>query len=190
LRSFCEELDLENPILVGNSMGGHIALDYVLQYPQKVSALVLTGSSGIQEKDFGSTFPRRKDRDYIREQAALTFYEDLINETIMDEIMEVVNSPKKLLTMLAIARDTHEYNIEEYLPDIPHKTLLVWGKNDEITPPEVAQRFEDKLPNARLRWIDKCGHAPMMEYPETFALYLNEFLIELHNKFENNTRRL
>lgn len=190
LRSFCEELDLNNPILLGNSMGGHIALDYTLQYPENVSALVLTGSSGIQEKDFGSTFPRRKDRSYIREQAALTFYEDLINETIMDEIMEVVTSPTKLLTMLAIARNTHEYNVKKYLPDISQETLLVWGKNDKITPPEVARTFEEHLPNARLRWIDKCGHAPMMEHPKTFALYLNEFLIDLQNKYENKTQKL
>ncbi|NGP88548.1 alpha/beta fold hydrolase [Fodinibius halophilus] len=187
LHKFTKELHIENPILLGNSMGGHLALDYALQYPDMVSALVLTGSSGIQEKDFGSSFPRRKDREYIRKQAALTFYEDLIDDEIMDEIMEVVTSPSKLLNMLAIARDTHEYNMEEFLADIPHATLLVWGRHDEITPPEVGRTFFDKLPNAQLRWIDKCGHAPMMEHPKTFALLLNEFLIELpktnHSKY-------
>lgn len=190
LCSFCEELDIRRPVLVGNSMGGHLALDYALQYPEKVSALLLTGSSGVQERDFGSTFPRRKDRDYIREQAALTFYEDLIDETIMDEIMEVVTSPQKLLTMLTIARDTHDNSLEDQLPHIRHNTMLIWGKNDQITPPKVARTFAEKMPNAQLRWIDKCGHAPMMEHPETFALYLNEFLIELQNKRKSNTHRL
>ncbi|WP_281280649.1 alpha/beta fold hydrolase [Fodinibius saliphilus] len=179
LHGFIKELNIENPILLGNSMGGHLALDYAVQYPDIVSALVLTGSSGIQEKDFGSSFPRRKDREYIRKQAALTFYEDLIDDVIMDEIMDVVTSPSKLLNMLAIARDTHEYNMERFLPDIIHPTLLVWGRHDEITPPEVGQTFFEKLPNAQLRWIDKCGHAPMMEHPKRFALLLNEFLIEL-----------
>ena len=187
LHSFCREIAIENPVMLGNSMGGHLALDYALQHPEHVRGLVLTGSSGIQEKDFGSTFPRRKDREYIRKQAALTFYEDLIDDVIMDEIMEVVSNPSKLLTMLAIARDTHEYNMEQYLHKIEHPTLLVWGRNDEITPPEVGRTFEKKLPSAKLRWIDKCGHAPMMEHPQKFALFLNEFLIELQNNQQKNT---
>ena len=187
VHSFCRETAIENPVLLGNSMGGHLALDYALRYSEHVRALVLTGSSGIQEKDFGSTFPRRKDREYIRKQAALTFYEDLIDEVIMDEIMEVVTDSSKLLNMLAIARDTHEYNMEEHLQQIEQPALLVWGRNDKITPPQVARTFEKKLPDAKLRWIDKCGHAPMMEHPQKFALFLNEFLIELQNKRSKNS---
>lgn len=178
LHTFLLTMEIDNPVLVGNSMGGHLALDYTLQHPQKVSALVLTGSSGVQERNFGTTFPRRRDRDYIREQAALTFYDDLIDEVIVDEIMEVVKSPSKLLNMLAIARDTHEYNLETLLPEISQQTLLIWGKNDEITPPHVARTFHSKLPNAQLKWIDKCGHAPMMEHPEMFAFLMKEFLFE------------
>lgn len=187
LRTFCEALEITSPILLGNSMGGHLALDYTLQYPEDVRAVVLTGSSGLQEKDFGSTCPKRNDREYIRKQAQHTFYDDLIDDTILDEIMEVITTPSKLKNLLAIARNTHEYNMEEYLSQIKQETLLIWGKNDEITPPEVAQTFYQKLPNARLRWIDKCGHAPMMEHPKTFALFLNEFLTELQNKDKSKT---
>jgi len=190
LHGFLDEMDISEPVLLGNSMGGHLALDYTIQEPNNVLALILTGSSGIQEKDFGSSFPRRRDREFIRKQAALTFYEDLVDDVIMDEIMSVVTSPSKLLNMLAIARDTHEYNVEEYLEEISHPTLLVWGRNDQITPPHVARTFEQQLPDARLRWIDKCGHAPMMEHPQTFALCLNEFLLELPNKSKPNTYQL
>jgi pimeloyl-ACP methyl ester carboxylesterase len=182
LHSFCEEIRVENPIFLGNSMGGHLALDYARQYPDHVSALVLTGSSGLLEMDFGSTFPRRKDRNFIRKQANLTFYEDLIDDAAMEEIMAVVKSPSKLTSLLAITRDTHAYNMEKYLPEITQDVLLVWGKQDEITPPEVADMFLEKLPNAELHWIDKCGHAPMMEHPEKFAAFLEDFLIKLRNK--------
>lgn len=187
LHSFIELMNLESPLLLGNSMGGHLALDYVIQHPQNISALVLTGSSGLQEKDFGSTFPRRNDREYVRKQAAQTFYRDLVDDELLDDIMEVINDPAKLSNVLTIARDTHEYTMEEYLPEIFHDVLLIWGKNDEITPPSVAQKFHQSIPNSRLRWIDKCGHAPMMEYPQKFALFLNEFLIELQNKRKDNT---
>lgn len=179
LRSFCETLHVKNPVLLGNSMGGHLALDYAQKYQDAVAALVLTGSSGLLEKDFGSTFPRRKDRSFIRKQANLTFYEDLIDDTVMDEIMTVVKSPSKLTNLLALTRDTHSYNMEEHLPKIKQKVLLVWGKQDEITPPKVAHMFLEKLPDAELHWIDKCGHAPMMEHPEKFASLLEDFLIRL-----------
>lgn len=187
LHSFYESVNVTKPVLLGNSMGGHLALDYALKYPDNVSALVLTGSSGLQERDFGSTFPRRHDREFIRKQAGKTFYGDLINDTILDEIMEVVKSPSKLMNLLAIARDTHKYNMEQHLSKIKQDVLLVWGRNDEITPPEVAKIFLDKLPNATLRWIDKCGHAPMMEHPQTFAVYLNDFLHKLERRKNKST---
>lgn len=183
LHSFFEALDIKNPILLGNSMGGHLALEYTVQHPDNVRALVLTGSSGLQERDFGSTFPRRNDRNYVRQQAAITFYDDdFVTEELMDEIMEVINNRSNLLNVLAIARETHEYNMEEYLADMQQEVLLIWGRQDEITPPEVAREFDRKLPNSRLKWIDECGHAPMMEHPQKFALYLNEFLAEIENK--------
>ncbi|HKK46666.1 MAG TPA: alpha/beta hydrolase [Balneolaceae bacterium] len=182
VHNFCEMLEIPNPVLVGNSMGGHMALEYALQYSDHVKALVLTGSSGLQEKDFGSSCPRRNDREYIRKQAEEIFYGDLVNDTILDEIMGVIRNPVKLGKMLTIARDTHEYNMEQYLSQIEHEVLLIWGKNDKVTPPSVAHTLHQKLPHVQLRWIDKCGHAPMMEHPQTFALFLNEFLIELRNK--------
>jgi pimeloyl-ACP methyl ester carboxylesterase len=53
---------------------------------------------------------------------------------------------------------------------------LIWGKNDKVTPPEVAIEFHECLPNSELVWIDKCGHAPMMEQPEEFNRALEGFL--------------
>ncbi len=188
LYGFCKQMNIQSPVLLGNSMGGHIALEYAVQYPNMISSLILTGSSGLLERDFGSTCPRRNDRDYIRRQAALTFYDDLIDDTILDEIIEVITTPSKLTNLLAITRSTHQHNMEEQLPDITHPVLLIWGKNDEITPPEVADSFLRLLPDAQLKWIDKCGHAPMMEHPQVFALYLNRFLAELKDKYQISTQ--
>jgi pimeloyl-ACP methyl ester carboxylesterase len=182
LHTFISFLDIDRLVLLGNSMGGHLALDYTIQYPGNIRGVVLTGSSGLQEKSFGSTCPRRHDREYIRRQASQTFYHDLVDESLLDDIMQVITNPSKLRNILALARNTHEYTMEKFLAEIAHDVLLIWGQNDQITPPSVARQFHQKLPNAQLRWIDKCGHAPMMEHPDTFALFLNEFLIELQNK--------
>src|SRR5699024_11056015 len=190
LRAFMQELDIEKPILLGNSMGGHLALDYAQKFTADISALILTGSSGLLEMNFGSTFPRRKDRSFIKKQANLTFYEDLIDDTVMDEIMTVVKSPSKLTNLLALTRDTHKYNMEKFLSRITQPVLLVWGRQDEITPPKVADMFLEKLPNAQLKWIDKCGHAPMMEHPEKFGSFLNDFLLQLKDKSNTQTTKL
>lgn len=182
VHSVLDQQGIGNPVLLGNSMGGHIALDYALRYPDDIRALVLTGSSGLFENDFGSTRPRRYDRSYVKERASLTFYEDIVNESIIDEILEVLKSTQKLGRLLRIARSTHEYNLENQLEQIEHPVLLIWGEEDVITPPDVAETFCSKLPNAELKWISRCGHAPMMERPEPFAFYLSEFLEKLENE--------
>jgi pimeloyl-ACP methyl ester carboxylesterase len=55
----------------------------------------------------------------------------------------------------------------------------VWGKQDDVTPPFVAEKFHELLPDSRLQWVDKCGHAPMMEHPDEFNALLREFLEEI-----------
>ncbi len=184
LNKFIEELDIKDPILLGNSMGGHIALEYTHKFSSKVKALLLAGSSGLLEYDFGSTFPKRKSREYLKEKANMTFYEDLADDVIVDELMAVVNSRKKILSLLKITRSTHSFNMEDKLPKIKQPTLLVWGKQDIVTPPKVAKQFHDLLPNSELHFLDRCGHAPMMERPKEFTRIMNEFLL----KIEKNNR--
>ena len=58
---------------------------------------------------------------------------------------------------------------------------LIWGKQDNITPPHVAEEFHELLPDSKLYWIDKCGHAPMMEQPLEFNKILNDYLEGLFN---------
>ena len=57
-------------------------------------------------------------------------------------------------------------------------SCLIWGRNDTITPPEVAEEFKQLLPHATLHWIDQCGHAPMMEHPQQFNQLLDAWLKE------------
>ncbi len=190
LQKFCIECEIKQPVLLGNSMGGHIALEYGRVFTEEVSGLVLAGSSGLFENDFGKTNPKRNDREYIRKRAALTFYEDIVTEELIDEIMEVTQSPKKLPKLLKIARSTHQYNMESMLKDIDVPVLLIWGKDDEVTPPRVAELFHEKLPDSRLKWIDKCGHAPMMERPDEFVRHLKPFLKQLeHVKANKNNQQ-
>ena len=64
------------------------------------------------------------------------------------------------------------------LPRIFVKTAIIWGKQDVVTPPDVGKEFNKLLPNSTLFWIDKCGHAPMMEHPNKFNHLVNSWLVE------------
>jgi len=182
LRQFVEEfvktMQLDNLIIMGNSLGGHVGLLYTLSNPDKVSRLVLTGSSGLFENTMGGSYPRRGSYDYIRERVAYTFYDPAVaSKELVDEVFETTKSIPKCMRIVAIAKSAQRNNLAADLPKIAVPTLLVWGLNDTITPPMVAHEFNRLIPNSTLRFIDKCCHAPMMERPERFNELMEEFLV-------------
>lgn len=180
VRDFLGAVELDTVVMAGNSLGGHIALLYALSHPDDVAALVLSGSSGIYEATLGTTTMRRQDRDFIRERTEMTFYDPVhATEELVDEMLDIVNDRPRALRLIKIARSADEETVTEQLGTLPMPTLLVWGKNDVITPPEVAEEFRDRMPNARLHFINECGHAPMIEHPDTFNRLTLQFLDDL-----------
>jgi pimeloyl-ACP methyl ester carboxylesterase len=163
--------------LVGNSLGGHVALVYVHKHPERVSGMVLTGSSGLYENAMGGSFPRREDYNYIKEKVEVTFYDPkTATKELVDECYAIVNDKGRLIRILSLAKSAIRHNMAEELHTIKVPTCLIWGKQDTITPPDVAEEFNRLLPNCELHWVDKCGHAPMMEQPEDFNNILNQWL--------------
>ncbi len=163
--------------LMGNSLGGHVGLVYTLKHPEHVKTITLTGSSGLFENGMGETYPKRGDYDYIRKKTELTFYDPKVaSKELVDEVYSIVNNRLKALKIISLARSAIKHNLGDELQDIKVPVCLIWGKNDTITPPMVAEEFKKLLSTAELHWIDKCGHAPMMEVPEEFNKILDEFL--------------
>lgn len=179
LEGFVEEMRLSNMTLMGNSLGGHIALIYTLHNQEKVNRLVLTGSSGLFENSMGGSFPKRGNYAYIKERVEYTFYDPAtVSKEYVDEIFETTTSIPKCMAIVGIAKSAQRNNLSEELHKITVPTLLVWGLNDTITPPMVAHDFNRLMPNSKLRFIDHCCHAPMMEQPQKFNALLEEFLKE------------
>ena len=177
LEDYLKAHQINNPILIGNSLGGHIALLYALKYPQKVTSLVLTGSSGLYENSFGGSFPRVKDYQYIKQKVEDVFdRKEVVDEEMVNYVFDIVQQKSKALSVIMLARDAQKQNLKELLHFIQVPVLLIWGLQDIVTPPHVAEEFYEHLPNATLRFIDECGHAPMMEQPELFNEYVNQFL--------------
>ncbi|WP_417556792.1 alpha/beta fold hydrolase [Mesoflavibacter zeaxanthinifaciens] len=177
LHEFIDFKGLEDVILLGNSLGGHIGLYHTKLYPEKVKALVITGSSGLYESAMGSGYTKRSDYEVIKKKAQDVFYDpEVATKEIVDEVYETVNDRNKLIKTLAIAKSAIRHNMAKDLPKMQTPTCIIWGKNDTVTPPEVADEFNSLLPDSELFWIDKCGHAAMMEHPEIFNEILYAWL--------------
>lgn len=177
LEDFVAWKKIDDMILIGNSLGGHVALLYTLNNEPKVQKLILTGSSGLFEDSMGGSYPKRGNYEYIKERVSYTFYDPQVaTKDLIDEVFEITNSIPKCLRIVAIAKSAQRNNLSDEIPGIKIPTLLVWGLNDTITPPLVAHEFNRLIPNSELKFIDKCCHAPMMEHPEKFNELVKEFL--------------
>lgn len=179
VEGFVKLKSLTNLTLLGNSLGGHIALVYTLENPDQVKRLVLTGSSGLFEDSMGGSFPKRGNYEYIKERVAYTFYRpETATEELIDEVFNITNSNSKCLRIIAIAKSAQRHNMARDVTRIQVPTLLIWGLNDTITPPQVAHEFNRLIRGSELHFIDECGHAPMMEHPEAFNVVLKKFLLK------------
>ncbi len=183
IEEFVEFKGYTNMTVLGNSLGGHVSLVYSLKNQHNMHSLVLTGSSGLYENAMGGSYPKRGDYDYIRKKVEYTFYDPATaTKELVDEVFEITNDRMKTLKILAMAKSAIRHNMRKEVNKIEVPVCLIWGKNDNITPPDVAEEFLQLLPNAELHWLDKCGHAAMMERPEEFNRILDDFLTRMYKK--------
>jgi len=180
VKEFIEVKGYDSIHLLGNSLGGHVGLIYILKHPDKIKSLILTGSSGLYENAMGDSYPKRGDYEYIKNKTAETFYDPKVaTKELVDEVFEITRNRLKVIKVLSLAKSAIRNNLESELNDIKQPTLLIWGKNDTVTPPAVGEAFKKLIPNSELHFIDQCGHAPMMEVPNEFNRILEKFLNEL-----------
>jgi len=177
VQKFMDAMGFDKVHLLGNSLGGHVGLVYTLKHQERVKTIILTGSSGLFENGMGETYPKRGDYEFMRKKTELTFYDPKVaTKELVDEVYSIVNNRLKVIKIIALAKSAIRHNLGDELKEITVPTCLIWGQNDTITPPMVAEEFKSLIPNSELHWIDKCGHAPMMEVPQEFNKILDEFL--------------
>ena len=180
VQQFVEWKKFKNINVVGNSLGGHVAILFTLSKKQEIKSMTLTGSSGLFEEPLVSTFPKRGDYDFVKAKTETTFYSPKVaTKELVDEVYDIVNDRNKAIRVIAVAKSALRHNIGNRLNQITQPVLLVWGKNDTITPSFVGEQFHELLPNSRLFILEKCGHAPMMEHPKQFNQILNDFLVDI-----------
>lgn len=180
---FVKKMNYVKIDVLGNSLGGHIGLLFALANPERVRSIILTGSSGLFENPLGSSFPKRSNRDFVRKKTETVFYDPKdASEEMVDEVYDVVNDRNKALRLITMAKSAIRENLAHRLDAIRVPTLLIWGKQDTITPPFVADQFAELIKESKVVFFDKCGHAPMMEHAEEFNKVLDEFLVEVEKR--------
>lgn len=179
LIDFMSFKNIPKAMLLGNSLGGHVALYTAKNHLELVEALILTGSSGLYEKSMGDTYPKRGDYEYIKRKTQEVFFNpEIATKELVDDLYDVVNNRNKVIRVLALAKSAIRHNMSKDLPHMKVPACLIWGKNDTVTPPDVADEFHRELPDSDLYWVDNCGHAAMMEHPEQFNNILMTWLKE------------
>lgn len=174
---FIEYKNYKKIHLIGNSLGGHIAQLYIMRRPEKVKTLTLTGSSGLFENSLGDTYPRKGDYGYVKKKTEGTFYDPkFATKELTDEVFNIVNDRNKAIRIVVMAKSALRHNLRDEVQHMNLPVCLIWGKEDNITPPFVGEEFHKLLPNSELHIVEKCGHAPMMEQPEQFNGILERFL--------------
>ncbi|MDZ4838433.1 MAG: alpha/beta hydrolase [Bacteroidota bacterium] len=181
IHEFVQFKGLTNFTLIGNSLGGHVGLVYTLDHPDMVNSMILTGSSGLYENSIGGSYPKRQDYNFIKVRTEYTFYNPATaTKELVDEVYEIVNNRQKGLRIIMMAKSAIRHNMNKEVRHIRIPVCLIWGKNDKITPPEVAEEFDRLMPNTELHWINECGHAAMMEKPEEFNPLAESFLRKIY----------
>ena len=182
------EQNIQQPIvLVGASMGGAAAIDFALTYPNLVNRLVLLDSAGFAAGPaMGRFMFPPLDRwatgflksSGVRRRISLQAYHDKSFVTSDAEMCASLHldCPRWAESLIAFTKSGGYNFLSQKIEHIAMPTLVVWGKQDKILGTQDATKFEAKIPDAILVWIDQCGHVPHLEKPEETAAAIQSWL--------------
>lgn len=167
-------------VFVGNSLGGHIGLRMALEHPQLVRGLVLIGSSGLFERTFDNDWEHNPSREWLQRKISGLFHDpSRMMPGMVDEAHAELSRRTAARALVRLGKSAKRDHLGEKLHAVRCPTLLMWGKQDIVTPPEVAEEFHRLIPGSRLEWIDRCGHAPQIERSREVGEGIARFLDEL-----------
>lgn len=177
-----DQLQLSTVRLGGVSLGGWIAVEFALRWPERVHRLWLADAPGLwsDEHPYGELFRYVQEPDRLRE---LLFYEPTgaMATMIIRDLQHVQEEAfiAAYRALRTLARLTWE---RPYNPKLAHRlyrvrcpTLIIWGEHDRLISPVYAQLYAQYLPDARVEIIPRCGHLPMFEQEATFVRLVRDF---------------
>ena len=181
LQSFIRDHDLQEAVVIGSSMGGGAALYYASEKNNKLKGLVLCGSSGLSTIPMSRGYFKRKNISFIRDSVQDIFFDrNIPSEEMVKDVFNTIQDNEVVLRSIRFTKSATRQMMEQQLGGIQTPALLVWGKQDPITPVEIAPKFQKLLPDASLKIIDECGHVPTQEKPVEFLTHFFHFLKKIN----------
>lgn len=164
-------------LMVGNSLGGHVALKLALERHPLVRALALVGSSGLFERGFEKGVEHSPSKNWLDKKIGDLFFDrGCMPPGLVEAAHAELSRRSAARALVKLGRSAKNDHLGEQIAGLPVPTLLAWGRNDVVTPPEVAEEFHSLLPNSRLVWLESCGHAPQIERPNELAAAITGYL--------------
>lgn len=195
LKDFLGKLGVKKTVLVGSSMGGGIAIDFTLRFPQRVEKLVIVSGSGLGREVslykilFQSAVHEGMARilgnkNLTKQLARLVVYDPkVVDEESMMAYINWRKNPKvkKIIVSLgskAVGLRGQKWLFVDRLKEIACPTLIVWGRNDQILPFKQGLKAHELIKGSKLVAFNRCGHIPHLERPGEFNRTLLEFLAQ------------
>ena len=177
LQNFSNELNFKKAVYIGNSMGGGAAAYLASFRNQNIGGLVLCGSSGLSNIPLSKGYFQRKNYSFVRSATEDIFYNRSIpSKEMINDVFNAIQSTELVIRSIRFTKSAVHEKMHAELSAIHTNTLLIWGKQDPVTPVEVAPEFNRLIKNSELQIIDECGHVPSQEKPEEFLTHLYSFL--------------
>src|SRR5215213_4944713 len=193
LDALLERLGVESAVVVGNSLGGFVAAELALSFRARVEKLVLVSASGLSaahvKRDPTRIAPHvvagvlvraatQRDAIFRRPKLrnALAGYIIRHPEQVPTDLLYEQTAAAAAPGFLEATLSSMQFEIESRLAQISTPTLIAWGRDDRVVPPDDAARFEALVPGAKLVWFEDTGHVPMLERPARFNRVVDEFV--------------
>jgi len=174
-----DALDLDRVDLVGCDLGGWIAADLAVRNTRRLATLTLVGACGINVKEVAPLDPflrtdEQRIRDLFHNSARA---EEMVRECLRPELEDIVLKNQTTTARLVWQPRGYDPHLAKWLHRIDVPTLLLWGAEDRVLPPDYADAYRRLIPRAGVRVIEDCGHLPHVEDPELFVSALEDFLV-------------
>jgi pimeloyl-ACP methyl ester carboxylesterase len=186
-----DNLKIEKAYLVGNSMGGEVALNVALRQPNRVISMVLVDSAGIQSVGRGSLVPAYLQIPYInrgltalamlspslvRSGLEKSYFDDTkVSDAEVDYYYQPLKTDDGQRATILARQQFNLDSIEPRLDQITTPSLLIWGAEDEIIPLEAGRKMNSAIKGSELKVYEKCGHIPQEEMPERLVSDIENF---------------
>ncbi|HEX3733859.1 MAG TPA: alpha/beta fold hydrolase [Solirubrobacterales bacterium] len=194
IHDFCEKLGIEGGTLVGNSMGGFVALEAATTTPQRFDRLALVSAAGILNtwnpearatatawawqtfaptvSDLARTIVSHPRSRQITLGPFVRYPNRLRADLLWEQIAGGAECPAFGDALKALI----SHDIRERLGEIEMPTMIVWGQSDRVIPLAAALSYHRRIPHSRLEVFERTGHVPQLERPARFNALLDEFL--------------